>query len=94
MEGLLAEDMVQWGAFYEQCAEIEASAAQMGLLHPANVKMFRIFISTQAAAQTTGRPGGAVPPSAPIIGPLPELPASPAPAAQGSNSGDLQQYHA
>jgi hypothetical protein len=94
MKQLPAEDMAQWTAFYRLCSEIEASAAQMGLLHPVDVKMFRVFISSEAAAQTADMFVGKVPPSTPIVGPLPERPASPPPAPHGSGSIDLEQYHA
>ena len=92
MEGFSAEDMAQWNDFYGQCQEVQQSAAEMGVLQPVNVRMFRIMISSDAAqsqAEIFGNGGQ----TQPIIGRLPELPPPP-PASSGSGSAEVQEYHA
>jgi hypothetical protein len=92
MEGFSAEDMAQWTAFYSQCQEVEQSAAEMGVLQPVNVKMFRILISSdvaQSQAEMFGNGGQ----TQPIIGPMPEF-HSPPPSPSPSSPADLEQYHA
>ena len=93
MEGFSAEDMAQWTTFYGQCQEVDQSAAEMGVLQPVNVKMFRIMISSDGAQSQAEMFGGQGEQLLPIIGPLPEFP-SPLPSPSPSSSTDLVQYHA
>eukprot|EP01050_Picozoa_sp_SAG11_P004502 SAG11_NODE_290_length_11190_cov_12.004872_1_plen_566_part_00 len=93
MEGLSSEDMEEWNEFYTDCSEVEQSAAEMGVLQPVNVRMFRIMISSDAPQSQAAMFGNDGSPPAPPLGPLPDLPPSPPPSPD-SSSTDLEQYHA
>ena len=86
--------------FYARCSEAVARLAAM-LMQPVQVRMYRISVSSssEAAGNQAGMflPGGGQtnPSTPPIIGPLPELPPSPANGEQGGGgSADVEQFNA
>eukprot|EP01050_Picozoa_sp_SAG11_P016231 SAG11_NODE_2190_length_3706_cov_28.760189_2_plen_664_part_00 len=73
MEGLTAEDMDEWNEFYTDCSEVQQSAAEMGVLQPVNVRMFRIMISSDAPQSQAAMFGNGGSSPAPPLGPLPPI---------------------
>eukprot|EP01051_Picozoa_sp_SAG22_P003500 SAG22_NODE_172_length_16609_cov_14.370806_2_plen_2010_part_00 len=90
LEQLPPGQLARWTGFLGQCQEVQQGAAQMGVLQPVNVRMFRIHVSSDAAQShqvynTVGQPI--------IAGPNLEL-LSPPTAPSDSGSTEVREYHA